>query len=69
MIKPETLDFPPLHCSLDPESVNAGLLPAIALVEGGYHGGIDEHGVATFSIPSGTYRNQSSRSPSTPSRP
>jgi hypothetical protein len=59
MIKPETLDVPPLHCSLDRElgDYYQDFSQAIALVEGGYHGGMDEHGVPTFSIASGTFYN------------
>ncbi len=46
-MKPEDLDFPVLHCSLDRTlgDYYQDFSPAIALVEGGYHGGLDSEGV------------------------
>ena len=59
MIKPENLDFPPLHCSLEPElgDYYQDLSPAIAMVEGGYHGGLDADGVPLVSYPDGPHHN------------
>ena len=47
-MKPHTLDFPPLHCSLDQTlgDYYQDFAPAIQLVESGFHGSVDEHGVA-----------------------
>lgn len=47
MIKPETLDFPLLHCSLEEElgDYYQDFTEAITLVERGYHGTVDERGV------------------------
>jgi heparosan-N-sulfate-glucuronate 5-epimerase len=47
MTKPESLDFPPLHCSLDPElgDYYQDFRPALRLVEEGYHGAFDDAGV------------------------
>lgn len=47
MIRPETLALPPLHVSLEPTlgDYYQDLSPALALVESGYHGGVDDDGV------------------------
>jgi heparosan-N-sulfate-glucuronate 5-epimerase len=47
MIRPGTLDFPPLHVSFDRElgDYYQDFSGAIALVEGGYHGTRDERGI------------------------
>jgi hypothetical protein len=47
MMRPEKLDFPPLHCSLEPRlgDYYQDFSPAIELVESGYHGGLDDEGV------------------------
>lgn len=47
MIKPESLEMPPLHCSLDRElgDYYQDFAPAIRLVESGYHGTLDDAGV------------------------
>lgn len=53
MIKPETLDFPPLNCSLDPTlgDYYQDFSAAIQMVESGYHGALDEHGVPLLEVP------------------
>lgn len=47
MIRPESLEMPALHCSLDRTLGHyyQDFSPAIQLVEEGYHGGIDSSGV------------------------
>jgi hypothetical protein len=47
VIKPETLDLPPLHLSFDQElgDYYQDFSAAIELVEGGFHGTLDEQGV------------------------
>lgn len=47
VIKPASLDLPPLHVSLDRElgDYYQDFSPAIELVESGYHGTVDEFGV------------------------
>lgn len=55
MIKPESLSFPPLHCSLDRElgDYYQDFGPAVQLVESGYHGGMDEEGIPWMRSPQG----------------
>lgn len=55
MIKPETLELPPLACTLAPElgDYYQDFSAAIALVESGYHGGFDERGVPVVDVPGG----------------
>ena len=51
-MNPESLDLPALHCSLD-ETLGdyyQDVSPAIDLVESGYHGGFDDHGVAVIRL-------------------
>jgi heparosan-N-sulfate-glucuronate 5-epimerase len=52
MIDPVALDFPPLNCSRESRLGNyyQDLSAAIAMVEGGYHGGIDKRGVPLLSV-------------------
>jgi heparosan-N-sulfate-glucuronate 5-epimerase len=59
MIKPETLDFPELNCSLDQQlgDYYQDFSGAIQLVEGGYHGSMDANGVPLFSLESGSFHN------------
>jgi heparosan-N-sulfate-glucuronate 5-epimerase len=59
MIKPETLDLPPLNCSLDRElgDYYQDLSAAIQLGEGGYHGSMDANGVPLVSYQSGSFHN------------
>jgi hypothetical protein len=59
VIKPETLDFPPLHCSLDRElgDYYQDFSAAIQLVESGYHGSVDADGLPTLKLESGTFHN------------
>lgn len=60
MIGPESLDFPPLHCALEPAlgDYYQDLSGALELVEGGYHGGLDTAGVAVVTMGSqGTFHN------------
>jgi hypothetical protein len=47
VIKPENLDLPALHCSLDRElgDYYQDMSPAISLVESGYHGELGDDGV------------------------
>ncbi|MEJ7784518.1 MAG: D-glucuronyl C5-epimerase family protein [Solirubrobacteraceae bacterium] len=53
MIKPESLRFPPLHCSLDRRlgDYYQDFSQATVLVEAGYHGGIDAAGVPVTRSP------------------
>lgn len=53
MIKPETLDFPPLHCSLEKTlgDYYQDFRGAITLVESGYHGPLDARGVPLLTVP------------------
>ena len=55
MIKPESLEFPPLHCSLDSTlgDYYQDFSQAVQLVESGYHGGFDDHGVPCVVSPDG----------------
>jgi hypothetical protein len=48
LIRPESLTLEPLNCSLDAElgDYYQDFAAAVDLVEAGYHGGLDEHGVA-----------------------
>lgn len=48
MIRPESLTLEPLNCSLDADlgDYYQDFAAAVDLVEAGYHGGLDEHGVA-----------------------
>ena len=52
MIEPHTLDFPPLNCSLTPAlgDYYQDFSEAIVLIEGGYHGGMDPHGIPLLSL-------------------
>ncbi len=52
MIKPESLEFPPLHCSLDRElgDYYQDFSGAITLVESGYHGDVDANGVPLVAL-------------------
>jgi hypothetical protein len=53
VIKPETLDFPPLNCSLDATlgDYYQDFSAAIQMVESGYHGGFDERGIPLLDMP------------------
>ena len=53
MIEPESLDFPPLNCSLDRVlgDYYQDISGAIPLVESGYHGGLDDDGVPLTRYP------------------
>jgi len=59
VIKPETLDFPPLNCSLARElgDYYQDFSPAIRLVEEGYHGAMDADGVPMIAIDTGSFHN------------
>jgi heparosan-N-sulfate-glucuronate 5-epimerase len=52
-MRAETLDFPPLHCSHDAElgDYYQDISTAVALVESGYHGSIDERGIPLLTMP------------------
>ena len=47
MVAPESLDFPPLHCSLDRRlgDYYQDFSSALILVKDGYHGGVGEDGI------------------------
>jgi heparosan-N-sulfate-glucuronate 5-epimerase len=55
MINPESLEFPPLHCSLDRElgDYYQDFRPALRMVEEGYHGAFDGAGVPLVQYPDG----------------
>jgi hypothetical protein len=59
MIKPETLEFPRLHCSLEQElgDYYQDFSGAIQLVEEGYHGTMDAGGVPLFGLEAGSVHN------------
>jgi heparosan-N-sulfate-glucuronate 5-epimerase len=52
-MKPETLEFPPLNCTHDERlgDYYQDFSAAIALIESGYHGSIDERGVPLVNLP------------------
>ena len=51
-LQPARLEFPPRHCSRARPlgDYYQDLRPAMAMVEGGYHGALDPHGVPTFEV-------------------
>jgi hypothetical protein len=53
VIKPESLDFRPLHCSLERAlgDYYQDFSPAIALVEAGFHGRSNAQGIPLLSLP------------------
>jgi len=60
MIRPELLDMPALHCSLDRElgDFYQDFSPANRMVESGYHGTLDERGVPLVRYTGqGSFRN------------
>lgn len=52
-MRPESLDFPPLNCTLEEQlgDYYQDVSPATTLVESGYHGSIDEAGLPVVQIP------------------
>jgi len=60
MIEPESLEFPPLHCSLESTlgDYYQDFHDAILIVESGYHGPMDERGIPLLTVPGqGEYAN------------